>query len=85
MFGGNGGILGFTIGNTKYPKGPLGSNPPPPRSDGSPTKIMSNFLGISICILTRSVPLGVYGLDFIPVMVWVGVIVNGTSALTIQA
>jgi len=38
---------------------------------------MSISLGIFVCILTRFVPLGVYGLDLIPTMVWVGVIVNG--------
>jgi hypothetical protein len=81
MFGGNGGLLGFTIGNPKYLEGRGGPNLPPPRFDGCPTKIMSTSLGIFICILTRSVPLGVYGLDLILVMVWVGVIVNGTSVI----
>jgi hypothetical protein len=40
MFGGNGSLPGFTIGNPKYPRGPGGlgglggSKPPPPRSHG---------------------------------------------------
>jgi hypothetical protein len=79
----------FTIGNPKYHEGleglggpnglsgPSGLDPPPTRFDGCLTKIMSTFMGISVCIFTRFVPLGVYGLDLIPVMVWVGVIVNG--------
>jgi hypothetical protein len=27
LFGGNGGLLGFTIGNLKYPEDPSGLNP----------------------------------------------------------
>jgi len=37
LFGGNGGPLGFSIGNPKYPRaigGLGGSEPPPPRFDG---------------------------------------------------
>ncbi len=84
MFGGNCGLLRFTIGNPKYlegfegPSGPSGLDPPPFRSDGYPTKIMSTSLGIFVCILTRFVPLGVCGLNLIPTMVWVGALVNGT-------
>jgi hypothetical protein len=40
---------------------------------------MSISLGIFVCILTRFVPLGVCGLNLIPTMVWVGVIVNGAQ------
>ncbi len=73
----------FTIGNPKYlegiedPCGLDGFNPPPLGSDGYLTKIMSTSLGISICMLTWFVPLGVYGLK--PVIVWAGVVVNGIS------
>jgi hypothetical protein len=56
-----------------------GPSPPPPGSNGCPTKIMSTSLGIYVCIFTRSIPLGVYGLDLIPIMVWAGVVVNGAS------
>ncbi len=38
-------------------------------------------MGIFVCRFTRSVPLGVYGLDLILVMVWVGVVVNGASII----
>jgi hypothetical protein len=37
MFGGNGGLLWFTIDNPKYLEGPGGPsvpNPPPPKFDG---------------------------------------------------
>jgi hypothetical protein len=37
MFGGNGGLFGFTIDNPKYlegPRGPGGPNPPLPKFDG---------------------------------------------------
>jgi hypothetical protein len=77
-----GGLPRFTIGNPKYPKGfeshggPNGPDLPPLRYDGCLTKIMSTFLGIFVCMLTRYVPLGVYGLDFIPIMVWVGAVVE---------
>jgi hypothetical protein len=78
MFGVNGGLLVFTIANPKYLKSPNGLDPSH-RFGGRSEKILSTFLGISVCILTRSIPFGVCGLDFIPVMVWVGVIVNGIS------
>ncbi len=42
---------------------------------------MSTFMGIFVCRFTRSVPLGVYGLDLILVMVWVGVVVNGVLVI----
>ncbi len=63
MFGGNDGLPRFTIGNPKYPKGlegpsgPSGPNPPPPGFDGCPTKNLSTFLGIYVCMLIRYVPL----------------------------
>jgi hypothetical protein len=62
MFGGNGGLFGFTISNPKYLEG-LGGHgglDPPLGSNGCPRKIMSTFLGISICMLPRSIPLGVW-------------------------
>jgi hypothetical protein len=58
-------MLGFMIGNPKYPKGlggPSGLNFLPPRSNGYQTKILSTSLGVYVCILTRFVPLGVCGL-----------------------
>jgi len=79
-----GGLHGFTIGNPKYPEGPggpsgpSGPDPPPPISNGCPTKILSTCIDICVCILTRFVPLEICGLDFIVVMVWVGVVVNRT-------
>jgi hypothetical protein len=66
MFGGNGGMPRFTIGNPKYLGSPSGSNPPFPKFDGYRTKKLFTFLGISTCTLTSSVPLGIYGLDLIP-------------------
>jgi hypothetical protein len=75
-------MLGFTIGSPKYLEGLDGPNPPP-KFDGCPTKNLSTFLGIFVCILTRFIPLGVCGLDFTLVMVWVGVIVNGASVTVI--
>jgi hypothetical protein len=69
--------LGFTIDNPKYLESLGGFDPPPFRFDGCRAKILSISLGIFVCILTRSVPLGVYGFDLKPTMVWVGVIVNG--------
>ncbi len=68
MFGGNGGLLGFIIGNPKYPKGlggpsgpsgPSGFKLPPLGSNGCPTKILSTSLGTSICTLTSCVFVGV--------------------------
>jgi hypothetical protein len=76
-------LLRFTIGNPKYPEGPRspngpsGHDPPPPGSNGCLTKIMSTSLSIFVCILTRSVPLEICGLDLILIMVWVDVVVNG--------
>jgi hypothetical protein len=56
LFGGNGGLLGFTIGNPKYLEGPKGHGGfggldlLPFGSDGCPTKILSTSLGITITI-----------------------------------
>jgi hypothetical protein len=36
-------------------------------------------LGISIYTHIRFIPLGIYGLNLIPAMVWVGDVVNGAS------
>jgi hypothetical protein len=75
------------IGNPKYPKGHGGlgghggPNPPPLGSNDCLAKILSTSLGIFVCMLTRSVPLGICGLDFMLVMVWVGVVVNGASII----
>jgi hypothetical protein len=79
MFGGNGGLLGFTIGNPKYPKGlgGLSGLNPPSGSIGCLAKILSTSLGISICMFTRFVSLGVYGINLMPIMVWASVVVNG--------
>jgi hypothetical protein len=79
-------MLGFTIGNSKYPKGdgcPSGIREPdlPPGSDGSLAKIMSTYLGISECTFTRFVPLGICDLNLIPTIIWVGVFVNGASVI----
>jgi hypothetical protein len=52
-------------------------DPPPLGFDGCLTKILFTFLGIFVCMLTRSVPLGVRGLDFIPTIVRAGVVING--------
>jgi hypothetical protein len=74
------GLLRFTIGNPKYLEGPGGLNGPdplPPEFEGCPTKIPSTSLSIFVCIFTRSVPLEICGLDLIPIMVWVGVVVSG--------
>jgi hypothetical protein len=46
MFGGNGGLLGLIIGNPKYLGSLGGFEPPPPRSNGCLTKILSTSLGI---------------------------------------
>jgi hypothetical protein len=54
-----------------------GLDVPLPRFDGCPTKILSTSLGIFVCILGRSIPFRVCGLDFLPIMIWVGVVVNG--------
>ncbi len=64
MFGGNGGMPEFIIGNPKYPEGPIsldgfgglsGFKPPPLGSNGCPTKIMPTSLGIFVCTLTSCV------------------------------
>jgi len=65
LFGGNGGLLGFTISNPKYLEGPSGLDPFPLVSDGYLAKISSTFLGIFMCTFTRFVPFGIYGVDFI--------------------
>jgi hypothetical protein len=78
MFGGNGHLCGFTISHPKYHEGPGGLDLPPPGFNGCPIKILSTFLGISIFIFTRFIPLGVYGLNLILAMVWAGAVVNGT-------
>ncbi len=78
MFGDNGGLPRFTIGNPKYPEGLRCLDPLPHGFNGCPTKILSTCLGISICTFTRFVPLGVYGLEIIPTIIWAGVVVNGT-------
>jgi hypothetical protein len=65
LFGGNGGLLGFIIGNPKYhdgfggPGGPGGFKPPPPGSNGCPTEFLSTSLGIFVCTLTSHVSFGV--------------------------
>jgi hypothetical protein len=65
MFGGNGGLLGFIIGNPKYLKGSRGlgglgkSEPPPLGSNGCLAKILSTSMGISVCTSTSYVSLGV--------------------------
>jgi hypothetical protein len=79
MFGGNDGLLRFIIGNPKYPQGLGGLDLLPPRSNGCLAKILSTFMGIFVCMLTRFVSLKVYGLDLILRMVWDSVVVNGTS------
>ncbi len=77
----------FTISNPNYleglegPSGIGGLDVPPPRFDGRPTKILSTSLGIFVCILARFVPFGVCGLDLIPTMIWIGVVVNGVSII----
>jgi hypothetical protein len=79
-----GGLFGFTIGNPKFPEGPgglNGPNPLPPGFEGCPTKIMSTSLNIFVCILIRSIPLEIYGMDLITLMVWVGVVVNGVLVI----
>ncbi len=48
-----------------------------PLFDGCPTKIMFSFLRISICMLTKYVPLRVCHLDLMLVMVWASAIANG--------
>jgi hypothetical protein len=88
MFGGNGGLHGFIIGNPKYIEGAKGLGglgglggfePPPLGSNAYLAKIMSTFLGIFVCTLTSYVPLGVWGLNLIPTTIWAGVVTNGVS------
>ncbi len=85
MFGGNGGRFIFIIGNQKYPKGLGGlsslggSEPPPLGSNGCLAKILSTFLGIFVCTLISFISLGIWGLDFTPTIIWVGVVTNETS------
>ncbi len=82
MFGDNGGLPWFIIGNPKYldgPRGPSGPELPPFGSNGYPTKIMSTSMGISICTLTSCVSIGVWGLDLILTIVWANVVTNGAS------
>jgi hypothetical protein len=73
--------FGFIISNPKQLEG-LGGfgnhGPPPPRFDGCLTKILSTSLGIFACMLIRSIPLGVCGLDFIPTTLWANHATNGT-------
>jgi hypothetical protein len=42
-------------------------------------KKLFTSLGIFVCTLTSFVPLGVWGLNFIPTIVWVGAVTNGIS------
>ncbi len=85
MFSGNGGLLGFIIGDPKHLEGPRipsgsgGFEPPPYGFNSCSIKILSTFLGISICTLTSYVRLGVWGLNFISTTIWVGIVTNGTS------
>ncbi len=79
---GNGGLPRCIIGNPKYVEGfggHGGFEPPFPRSNGCPTKILSTSLGISICTLTSCVFLGVWGLDLILTTIWTNVVTNGAS------
>jgi hypothetical protein len=74
----------FTIGNPKYLEDlgcPCGPNPPPLGSNGWSKKILFTFVGIYVCTFTSSIPLGVYGLDFISITIWVGAIINGDSII----
>ncbi len=65
MFGGNGGLLGFIIGNPKYLDGfgglgGLGGFKPPPLGlNGCLVEILSTSLGTSVCTLTNCVSFGV--------------------------
>jgi len=84
LFGGNGGLPKFIIGNPKYlegsgglggPSGHGGFEPPPLGSNGCSTKIMSTFLGIYVCTFTSC--FGAWGLDLKPTIVWASVVTNG--------
>jgi len=63
LFGGNGGLLGFMIGNPKYLggpgglSGPSGSKLPFLRFDGWLTKTLFTTLGISSCNSQTMFPL----------------------------
>jgi hypothetical protein len=65
LFGGNGGLLGFIIGNPKYPDrfgglGGLGGFKPPPLGlNGCLAEILSTSLGTFVCTLTSCVSFGV--------------------------
>jgi hypothetical protein len=82
-------MLRSIIGNLKYPKGRGGlgghggPNPPPLGSNDYLAKILSTSLGIFVCMLTRSVPLGICGLDLMLVMVWASIVVNGALIIVI--
>jgi hypothetical protein len=74
MFGGNGGLLGFIIGNPKYLGGPTGLGgfePLPPIFNGCLTKNLSTSLGIYVCTLTSFVSFRVKGLVLILIIIWV--------------
>jgi hypothetical protein len=47
--------------------------------DGCLAKTLFTSLGIFVCTLTSYVPLGLWGLDFIPTIIWASVITNGAS------
>ncbi len=78
MFGGNGGLLGFSIGNPKYLGGPNGFEPPPLGSHGWLTKTLLTFLGMSSCKLTSYVPFWMCGLDMIPTTICTSANTNGS-------
>jgi hypothetical protein len=81
LFGGNGGLLKFIIGNPKYLKGfgglggPSGFEPLLPRFNGCQTKIMFTSMSISVCTLTSC--LGVWGLDLKLIIIWADIVTNG--------
>ncbi len=86
MFGVNGGLPGFTIGNPKYLGGPSGLGGfelPLLGSNGWLAKSLFTSLGISSCKFTNYVPLGVYGLDLTPSIVWTIVNTSGASIIII--
>jgi hypothetical protein len=86
VFGGNGGLLGCTIGNPELLGGlggPGGSKQLHPRSNGWLAKTMFTYLGISSWKLTNFDPLGVCGLDLTPSSIWTGVDTNIISIIII--
>jgi hypothetical protein len=86
MFGGNGGLLGFTISNKKYPRihvGLGGFKPPPFNFNGQLTNFLFTFLGISSCKLTNFVIFGICGLDLTPSIIWTSVDTNEASVTVI--